>query len=530
MCGISGFFFRESGADGYMLSGLLKAAQERGKDGFGFVSTNIYNNMFRIGRSKDIPDVDKFTESLGRFNIGDLFLSIHRAAPETETSVKEDNLNQTCQPIIIDDLLLVHNGSVSNFILKDLESKGYQFKTLIDSEAIIAAYLHFDRDIFATMEYLSGGFAYLLYDGKKKKLYAVCSHNPLFAGYVRGYGIFFSSIVDGVSNTVSLIKGFKVEKNTMNIWEDYYFHQLKEYTICEIDLPSGMQTEKKYIPRYISNHYDPYKKKTNGKDVVIVAASGGLDSSTTLAYLKHKEKKDVRAVHFKYGHRGQEAEEIAIKEICKILDIPLCIFDIEQNMKILDEGGMLTDKNSRITTGTDEGLKTTVAWTTFRNHLFLTYMGAYAEKILTTENYDKAYLTGGFMQLTESGVYPDNSERFLESGIKFFKFSLAGTRIYPYYGMANLLKRDEYKILNELGYLERISPWLVSCDRPIVKEVEIDGETKKVPFNCSKNGLPACGSGLLSFAACKRAGIRDMRNYYEVLDDDWKISKNYLDY
>jgi len=82
------------------------------------------------------------------------------------------------------------------------------------------------------------------------------------------------------------------------------------------------------------------------------------------------------------------------------------------------------------------------------------------------------------------------------------------------YGCCNLLKREQYYILDKLGYLEVLSPYLISCDRPIVK----DGK----PYNCSKNGKPACGSGLLSYWACKQAGLEDTRNYYEVDDEEYE--------
>jgi len=524
MCGLSCFFFRECGSNADILEPLLNAGQERGKDGFGYTILN--DHYFRMSK---VPytDTNKIINNIGSIPIGSVFISNHRAAPETEKVVDINNLNKTLQPIVNSEegLFLVHNGSVSNFIVNEMKNK-YKFETNIDSEAILAAYLNFDRDMKRTMKYLSGGFSFLLVDTKKKRLYAVCTHNPLYAGYVRGYGLFFSSTRDGVTNTVSKIKNVQIEKCTMNIWEDYYFHQIKEYTVCEIDLDSGMQTEYNFTPRYITTQYDPYLMKHNGH-AVLVSASGGLDSSVTLAKLKH-DKMNPIAIHFKYGHRGQDAEELAIRNITDILDVPLVVFDIEQNMKLLDSG-MLTNSNSDILTGTDTGLKTTVAWTVFRNHLFLTYMGAYAEKLIMEKNYKEVYLTGGFMQLTESGVYPDNSERFLESALKFFKFSITGTRIKPYYGMANLLKTDEYRILDELELLEKISPWLVSCDRPIVSEIELYGEKKLVPMNCRKNGIPACGSGLLSAVAAKRAGVADLRYYYDVDDSSWEPSQNYIE-
>lgn len=512
MCGIGGFWARESVPGKDIISVLLEYGEKRGSDGFGY---SVYNpddefnerKMIRYAHREDAADLIESSISLGG-----VVIMNHRAAPETEVASSD---NESIQPVTNQKygISLVHNGAVSNSIYNKLIKEGSELfgkYTNIDSEAIIWSYLHNDRNMKMTMEYLSGGFAFALVDSWKNMLYLVCTHNPLFCGYSRGYGLWFSSLEEGAYEALSVIKGNKVERMNVNVWEDYYVRELPANTITEIDLKSGMINEKKFEPRYIHPNYDPYDISTygsrNGKRV-LVSSSGGLDSSTTLAILKYAGYQ-VTAVHFKYGHRGQEAEEIAIKTVTDMLDIPLVKFDLENQMKLLDSG-MLTNKDIKITTGTEEGLKTTIAWTCFRNGFFVTYMGALAEKLIIDERLDEVYITGGFMQLTESGTYPDNSERFINSFIKFAKFaSICGTRIKPIYACANLLKTEQYIILNQLGLLNILSPWLISCDRPKV----ING----LPYNCSKNGEPACGSGLLSYWASKMAGVPDLRRYYEI--------------
>jgi len=523
MCGISGYFARESKPNKGILRGLFEEGSKRGTDGFGWVLIHR-KQCISHRKYKGLPDFRDVLHGMPvTLELGDIILSNSRAAPETESAVNESKLEQTVQPVILDDqgLYLVHNGSCSNFIVNELKKK-YTFQTDIDSEAILWAYIKFGRNMQEAMEYLSGGFAFLMMDTIKNKLFAVTTHNPLYTGYVRGHGLFFSSTEEGVLQTVSKLKGVTINKNTLTVWEDYYIHQISENTIQEIDLDSGMVNEYKFEPRYVTSTYDCYNKEMNDKPVVLVASSGGLDSSTTLAALKEAEMNPV-AVHFKYGHRGQEAEEIAIREVVKLLDIPLYTFNISENMKILDSG-MLTDKDAKIITGTDAGLKTTAAWTVYRNHLFMTYMGALAESLIMKDNYSQVFLTGGFMNLSESGSYPDNSERFIDAAMKFFKFSITGTRLRPLYGMCNILKTEQYVLLNELGWLEKLSPWLVSCDRPITQAVIAEhwGDSNRIPLNCSKDGKPACGSGLLSYWAAKMAGVPDLRRYYNVNDPEYK--------
>lgn len=62
------------------------------------------------------------------------------------------------------------------------------------------------------------------------------------------------------------------------------------------------------------------------KDLIAVAMSGGIDSTVT-AYLLKKQGFSLFAVHLKL-FKEQSANEGKLKDLCRILDIPLYIFDI----------------------------------------------------------------------------------------------------------------------------------------------------------------------------------------------------------
>jgi len=518
VCGITAYWATDSAPNPCVIETLLEYGRRRGTDSFGysiyFESGHTLFERKKKGLEATYTSVDCITRKMRK---GNILLACHRAIPETEEGI---NNEQDTQPIDNFGISLIHNGSVSEFIRRSLHCySDYQYKTNIDSESIIHAYVSSGRNMKATMEFLSGGFAFIMLDKERKKLIAVCTHSPLYCGYVKGHGLFFSSFNEAIYKSISIIKGSTIFRQNISLWEDFYAREIPENTIVEFDLESKMINETKFIPRYAHPVYDNeiYLKEKPHKSKVLIAASGGLDSTTTLAVLK-KSGYDVTAVHFKYGHRGGDAENFAIEVICDKLKIPLIKFDIKDNMRKLDRGGMLTDGTSKITTGTDGGLKTTIAWTCFRNGFFATYLGALAESLILNDGYTEVFITGGFMNLTESGVYPDNSERFINSFIKFSRFaSIVGTRIKPLHCCANLLKSEQYYLLQKMGLLEAIGPWLVSCDRPIVTNSKCD--LGLVVANCSKDGKPACGSGLLSYWAAKLAGIKDPRNYYEVDDE-----------
>jgi len=145
---------------------------------------------------------------------------------------------------------------------------------------------------------------------------------------------------------------------------------------------------------------------------------------------------------------------------------------------------------------------------------FLNTMAAYAEAQTLKYDYKKVYLLGGFLNLTESGHYPDNSEYFVSAALEYFKYAtLIGHRIKPLYCLSNLMKSDQFALIKAFDLID-IYEYTISCDRP---KVEYWFGTP-TPKNCSHNGLPACGSGLLSYWASKMVGLDDMeiRKFYEI--------------
>lgn len=258
MCGITGYFARESSPDAEMLHTLFQWGEKRGTDGFGLVL---------VKRSRHAMAWKKWTETYTecqfdvmeflakhQIKVGDLILAISRAAPEQEPPTTTKNM----QPIVAPDngCVLVHNGSVSNMIYEKIKclNKDYKWTTQIDSEAIVSAYDHFEYNIKKAMEFISGGVAALMYDETKDCLYVITDFKPIAHGYIRGQGYILASDNDAIGDVIQRLTG--CIRDGICLWEDWYHHYLSGGRIKEIDLDSGFVKNIKYSPRFITQSWD----------------------------------------------------------------------------------------------------------------------------------------------------------------------------------------------------------------------------------------------------------------------------------
>jgi len=269
MCGISGFFARESIPDFKVIDTLFKGMMNRGNDGFGFYWIHKSKDGRKIElvhksakNYTDPENIDLVKSIYSRMNIGDVLIGIQRAAPETESSTDMNKIQETMQPIWNEEngICVVHNGAVMRKIHQELidwsmKTKEYKFKTKIDSESILCSYVKHRRNMKNTMEYLSGGFALIMFDEQKDSLIVANDHMQIAHGYIRGIGFFLHSENDVIGQVIYDDLG--VTRDGVNIWELYYHHPLDGGAIREIDLQSGFMRKTKYTPRYIvGNSFD----------------------------------------------------------------------------------------------------------------------------------------------------------------------------------------------------------------------------------------------------------------------------------
>ena len=142
MCGISGYLGQNYNKIEQNISNTLQLMKRRGPD-----SKNFYNKNY----------LDKEILLLhSRLNIIDLN-------------------NRSNQPYIDEDLVLVFNGEIYNYleIKNELIKKNYKFKTDSDTEVLIKSYREYGDKC---VDYFNGMWAFAIWDLKKK--YFFCLETP----------------------------------------------------------------------------------------------------------------------------------------------------------------------------------------------------------------------------------------------------------------------------------------------------------------------------------------------------------------
>ncbi|MGZ8551783.1 MAG: asparagine synthase (glutamine-hydrolyzing) [Chitinophagaceae bacterium] len=108
-----------------------------------------------------------------------------------------DLSDAAAQPMnYLDRYTIVHNGEIYNYIelKKELEQKGYSFRTQSDTEVILAAYDHWDDEC---VDHFDGMFAFAIWDAKERELFAArdrFGEKPFFYYFNREQFVFASEM------------------------------------------------------------------------------------------------------------------------------------------------------------------------------------------------------------------------------------------------------------------------------------------------------------------------------------------------
>ena len=130
----------------------------------GFIDKNNKKDKKKI--IKDMADsiIHRGPDSDGYFTDEDIAMGFRRLSIIDLKSGSQPIFNQK------KDMVITFNGEIYNFkeIRKDLEDKGYKFKTKCDTEVILLGYEEYGVKI---LEKLRGMFSFVIYDLKKKELF-----------------------------------------------------------------------------------------------------------------------------------------------------------------------------------------------------------------------------------------------------------------------------------------------------------------------------------------------------------------------
>lgn len=192
MCGIFGAINKLSPPVGISVPTLVEATSiidYRGPDDSGYFlwskeGNGIYADDATADSSRLFHNLEGLPDKKFQLALGHRRLSILDLSPSGH------------QPMEFGDLVLVFNGEVYNYIeiRKELQAKGMHFKTQSDTEVILQAWRYWGVKCLARF---NGMFAFLLFDKKKKKLFAVRDRfgvKPLYFTEKAGYLAFASEV------------------------------------------------------------------------------------------------------------------------------------------------------------------------------------------------------------------------------------------------------------------------------------------------------------------------------------------------
>ncbi|MEM3291425.1 MAG: 7-cyano-7-deazaguanine synthase QueC [Saccharolobus sp.] len=400
------------------LAGILKKAEDRGRDSFGIV---VIQKDGEIKVRKSLGKPSEKEELL--YGIIDensrVVIANNRAEPTTEyvRQKTEDDI----QPFIGERYIVTHNGIIAN----DTEiEKKYNLirKTKIDS-SILPPFLDklWDGRVESLRNMLNeikGSFALIIGDKKNPdRIFLAQNFKPLYMAYDYSLeAVFFTSLDDYFD-----VKPF----DPVNVTK------LEPYSIVMVN------TQKQMVKV-------PLIKTEKSRKKILVVASGGLDSTVAATKLI-REGNDVVLLHFNYRHKAEEREREAVRKIAEYLQVPLIEIDtdlfkmIGHSTLIKGGGDIVKDRSG------EEGAEFAHEWVPARNLILLSVAIAIAE----SNGFD-AIASG--INLEESGAYPDNEMEFIRLLNKLSPYATGpNKKVEVLMPVGNLVKHEIVKLGYEIG-------------------------------------------------------------------------------
>ncbi len=220
------------------------------------------------------------------------------------------------QPFIFDELILIYNGEIYNYleIKNELIGLGFKFKTNSDTEVLIQAYKKWGSECVKKFD---GMWSFCIYDQKENKIVIsrdFFGEKPLFI-YFDNLNLIFGSEIKYLlffDNKLNNLNYEKIENFLLNGYkslfknEETFFKKInfvKPGEILELNLDTFQLSKKRYFPfkkieissdeENYSNQIkdifiEDYKKRLRSDVPISFCLSGGIDSSALVSIAKKK--------------------------------------------------------------------------------------------------------------------------------------------------------------------------------------------------------------------------------------------------
>lgn len=254
---------------------------------------------------------------------------IYKSIMLAHTRLSIVGVNNGVQPIEAHGIYIVVNGEFYDYeiIRKNLEKKGFSFKTRSDSEILIYLYLTYGVDC---LQYLEGEFAFTLYDSNKNLWfcardrfgvrpihYTQTPHGFMFASEVKALSPFIPLQLDKDSLWFSqhfqyLAQGKTFFKNVSIIKPAHYIiikngvlNEVCYWTQNQEETTDSLEVAQEKIEQLISNAVE---RRIPKEVKACTHLSGGIDSSTVTQLASTHNIKDAYTISFTDNNFYNEVE------------------------------------------------------------------------------------------------------------------------------------------------------------------------------------------------------------------------------
>ena len=239
------------------------------------------------------------------------------------------------QPMVSHDgrYILVFNGEIYNFLLlrKELEKKGYPFRTHTDTEVLLALYEQSGKEALAKIK---GMFAFAIWDTRKRSLFIArdrIGKKPLYY-YRKKNDIVFASELKAMLTLPEIPRNIRIDAvydffayqyvpDPKTIFEDIYklepghYLEITESTFTktkywDISFSKQSKHNESEIKKELLQHLNDCTKIRMISDVPLGAfLSGGVDSSGVVALMAKNSKSKVTTCSIAVSYTHSDAAD-----------------------------------------------------------------------------------------------------------------------------------------------------------------------------------------------------------------------------